>query len=70
MTIAPFGSDAQTLKDIFGGLRILASEIANLKNPKVQMEHLSMGMSEDYEIAIQEGATMIRLGHKIFGSRS
>ncbi len=58
MTIAPINADEKTLRHIFGSLRNIAE--------KYQLKTLSMGMSDDYEIAIEEGATEIRLGRAIF----
>ncbi len=61
MTIAPFTDDTFSIRNCFRRLRQLA-ERYNLK-------HLSMGMSDDFEIAIEEGATIIRIGRAIFGER-
>jgi len=70
MTIAPLGADERELRRVFGGLRELAERIAALRLPGVEMRHLSMGMSGDFEIAIEEGATMVRVGSALFGPRS
>lgn len=69
MTIAPFDSKPAELLKIFKATRILAEEISQQEYSNIHMNHLSMGMSGDYELALKEGATMIRLGQKIFGSR-
>lgn len=53
----------------FKKLRSIFDELENLKIPGVNMQHLSMGMSGDYEIAIEEGSTMVRVGTAIFGER-
>ncbi len=66
MTMAPKDADEKELRAVFGGLKRLSGEI-NI--PHTEMKHLSMGMSGDYEIAIEEGATMVRVGTGIFGSR-
>ncbi len=69
MTMAPKDSTENELRQIFGGLRKLSEEIKKQKIENIDMEHLSMGMSGDYEIAIKEGATMVRVGTGIFGTR-
>lgn len=61
MTIAPLVSDAEEVRPIFQQLRELRDSMG--------LEHLSMGMTDDYEVAIEEGATMVRIGRAIFGSR-
>jgi PLP dependent protein len=65
MTIAPLVDDAEMTRPIFRGLRELRDRIA-ADHPEIELEHLSMGMTNDYWIAIEEGATMIRLGRAIF----
>lgn len=69
MTIAPQVEDPEMVRPLFKRLRELASEIEAEKIPGVSTKILSMGMSGDYEVAIEEGATMIRLGTSIFGAR-
>ena len=70
MTIPPRGlSIIQTL-DVFNRTRELAAEIQSQNWSHIQMKHLSMGMSGDYNLAIQAGATMVRLGTILFGERS
>jgi len=69
MTIPPFGETSQQTRAIFGQLRSLASNIESNGIDRVEMAELSMGMSDDYEIAIEEGATMVRIGRGIFGER-
>jgi len=65
MTMAPFGADEATLRSAFRSLRELRDAIsADLATP---LPHLSMGMSQDYEIAIEEGATIVRVGTAIVG---
>jgi PLP dependent protein len=66
MTMAPFGADEATLRRTFGGARA-ASEV--LRDAGHDATELSMGMSGDYEVAIEEGATMVRLGTLLFGER-
>ncbi len=66
MTMAPlFASEGET-KKIFAGLRELSEKIDSFKLPNVSMEHLSMGMSGDFEAAISEGATLVRVGSALF----
>ncbi len=70
MTIAPYTDNPELLRPVFRRLRELAREAEKLKLPGVNMTELSMGMSGDFEIAIEEGATMVRVGTAIFGARS
>lgn len=69
MTMAPFSDDKEDVRKVFKGLKDLSLEIEKLKIQNVSMETLSMGMSNDYEIAIEEGSTMVRVGTSIFGKR-
>ncbi|TKJ31139.1 MAG: YggS family pyridoxal phosphate-dependent enzyme [Chloroflexi bacterium B3_Chlor] len=66
MTMAPFGAPEEVLRSCF---RRLSSLLNKLKEdfPETQWRHLSMGMTDDFEVAIEEGATMIRVGRAIFG---
>lgn len=61
MTIAPLVSDPEEVRPIFRRLRELRDSLG--------LEHLSMGMSDDFEVAVGEGATMVRIGRAIFGER-
>lgn len=70
MTIAPYETEEGELRRIFGGLRELSTTIRKASLPGVSMEHLSMGMSNDFEVAVEEGATLVRVGSAIFGPRS
>jgi PLP dependent protein len=67
MTMAPLEADERTLRRTFGGARDVREQLAALGHPAAV---LSMGMSNDYEIAVEEGATMVRLGTVLFGARS
>ena len=68
MTMAPFTNNKKVIRESFKKLRELKEEInAQLKNERIS--ELSMGMSNDYKIAIEEGSTMIRLGTSLFGAR-
>lgn len=68
MTIAPFTSDETVLRRAFRHVRSLREQ-ARQRYPELDLAELSMGMSNDYEIAIEEGATTIRLGTVLFGAR-
>lgn len=70
MTMAPFIDDEEQIRKVFKCLKDLSLEINNLSIPNVDMNTLSMGMSHDYKIAIEEGATIIRVGTSIFGQRN
>jgi pyridoxal phosphate enzyme (YggS family) len=69
MTIPPFTADPQAARPYFRKLRELRDNIAARRLPAVRMETLSMGMSHDFEVAIEEGSTCIRVGTAIFGGR-
>lgn len=69
MTIGLLSADTEKVRNCFKLLKNLQQEIASLNLPNVEMRELSMGMSEDLEIAIEEGATIIRVGTAIFGKR-
>lgn len=69
MAIPPFHENPESVRPYFRRLRELAEEVSCQQIPNVRMEHLSMGMSHDFEIAIEEGATMVRVGTAIFGPR-
>lgn len=70
MTIAPFVEDAEENRPVFARLRKLSVDIANKNIDNVNVGILSMGMTNDYQVAIEEGATMVRVGTGIFGSRN
>ena len=69
MTIAPFGENSEENRNVFKKLFELYVDIKSKNIDNVTMDVLSMGMSGDYEVAIEEGATMVRIGTSIFGSR-
>jgi hypothetical protein len=69
MTMPPFFDEPEAARPYFRELRLLAEEIAALAIPGVAMQELSMGMSGDFEAAIAEGATLVRVGSAIFGTR-
>lgn len=68
MTMAPFTDDEPTLRESFRRTRELR-DAAAAEVPEFSGLHLSMGMSNDYEIAVQEGSTLVRLGTVLFGER-
>jgi PLP dependent protein len=70
MTIPPFFEDPQQARPYLRKLRELGDHIAVRQLPKVNMNVLSMGMSHDFEVAIEEGSTCVRVGTAIFGKRS
>lgn len=70
MTIAPFVSDPEENRVIFRHLKKLSVDISAKNIDNVNMSVLSMGMTNDYEVAIEEGATMVRVGTGIFGERN
>ncbi len=69
MAIPPWKEDPEEVRPYFRALRELRDRIASLGLPGVGMEELSMGMSHDFAVAVQEGATMVRVGTAIFGPR-
>lgn len=69
MTIGPFLPDPEGSRPMFRLLRELRDSIAAVPQDNVAMRHLSMGMTGDFEVAIEEGATIVRIGTAIFGHR-
>ncbi|MEL7244589.1 MAG: YggS family pyridoxal phosphate-dependent enzyme [Cyanobacteria bacterium J06573_2] len=69
MTIPPLGLDSSEVIYVFNRTRELIAEIDERNLSNIKMKQLSMGMSQDYQLAIQSGATMIRLGTILFGER-
>jgi pyridoxal phosphate enzyme (YggS family) len=70
MTVPPFTDDPEGARPYFRALRELRDAIARRKLPAVRMDVLSMGMSHDFEVAIEEGSTCVRVGTAIFGERA
>jgi uncharacterized pyridoxal phosphate-containing UPF0001 family protein len=62
MAVPPFGDDPEAVRPYFARLRALGEQLG--------LPELSMGMSHDFEVAIEEGATMVRVGSALFGARS
>lgn len=69
MTVPPFSDDAEHARPYFRRLRGVRDTIARRKLPGISMDVLSMGMSHDFEVAIEEGSTCVRVGTAIFGER-
>ncbi|MBF0107758.1 MAG: YggS family pyridoxal phosphate-dependent enzyme [Magnetococcales bacterium] len=70
MTVPPFAEDPERVRPEFRKLACLARDMAAHAIPGVSMEILSMGMSHDFIVAIEEGATMVRIGGSLFGTRN
>ena len=70
MTIAPFVENEEENREYFRKLKKLAVDISSKNIDNVCMDVLSMGMTGDYQVAIEEGATMVRVGTGIFGARN
>lgn len=70
MTIAPYTTEPEEVRPVFRQLRLLAEKVKDLELPGVEMKELSMGMSGDFQVAIEEGATLVRIGSRIFGERN
>lgn len=70
MTIAPYTDNPEDNRGYFRGMKELSEKISSLNINGVEMRELSMGMTGDYEVAIEEGATLVRVGTGIFGNRN
>ncbi len=69
MTMAPLVADPELARPTFRSLAQLRAELA-LRYPAIAWRHLSMGMTDDFEVAIEEGATLVRIGRALFGERT
>jgi pyridoxal phosphate enzyme (YggS family) len=69
MTIGPFTDDTTEIVKSFSRLRKISEDIENYRSDKLRMDYLSMGMTGDFEIAIEEGSNLVRIGTAIFGPR-
>jgi pyridoxal phosphate enzyme (YggS family) len=69
MTVGPLTGDQDRIRQAFRTLKGLFDRVRSEKIPNVEMRHLSMGMSGDFEAAVEEGSTMVRIGSAIFGPR-
>jgi pyridoxal phosphate enzyme (YggS family) len=71
MNIAPAANDPEEVRGVFRSVKALFDEIAaNVRGDRIDMKWLSMGMTHDYEVAIEEGANIVRVGTGIFGERN
>ncbi len=70
MTVAPYDEDPEKVRPVFRQLKQKFDQLAQLDIPNTDMKYLSMGMSNDYPVAIEEGSNMIRVGTAIFGKRN
>ncbi len=69
MTMPPYFNAPEKVRPYFKALRKLRDQLRDMEIPNVAMDELSMGMTGDFEVAIQEGATLVRIGTAIFGER-
>ncbi len=70
MTIAPYTDDPESVRPHFAEMARIRDMLSQRSHERLRMRHLSMGMSGDFEVAIEEGATMVRIGTAVFGPRS
>ena len=70
MVLPPYSDDPEEVRPYFKQIRQLKDKLNGLKLKNFDIQHLSMGMSDDYEVAIEEGATIVRLGTALFGRRN
>jgi uncharacterized pyridoxal phosphate-containing UPF0001 family protein len=66
--MAPFVASAETVRPVFASLRGLLDALRE-RFPARDWRHLSMGMTDDFEVAVEEGSTLVRIGRAIFGPR-
>ncbi|GGE22435.1 UPF0001 protein YlmE [Marinithermofilum abyssi] len=69
MTMAPYTDDPEETRPVFRRLKELQQELQRLEHPRLQVPHLSMGMSRDFVVAVEEGATFLRLGSILVGGK-
>jgi uncharacterized pyridoxal phosphate-containing UPF0001 family protein len=69
MLIPPFSRNPENVRPYFAELKKLQQEINDMQYANFQIRHLSMGMSNDYDVAVEEGATIVRIGTALFGRR-
>ena len=69
MTMGPFTGDPEDARPYFVKTKEIFEELKRMELPRVKMKHLSMGMSNSYKVALEEGANVVRIGTNIFGQR-
>ena len=69
MTMGPFTGDPEDARPYFVRTKEIFEDLKQMELPRVEMKHLSMGMSNSYRVALEEGANMVRIGTNIFGQR-
>lgn len=69
MTMAPHTDDDKLIRECFKNLRKIFDKLSKISYNNTKMKYLSMGMTNDYKIALEEGSNIIRVGSKIFGKR-
>lgn len=69
MGMASFTDDTEKIRNEFRGLKVLFDSLKKYNGARIDMKELSMGMSGDYQLAVEEGSTLVRVGSAIFGSR-
>lgn len=69
MMIAPFYEDVEKVRPLFRDMKKIYDELKTQKFKNIEMKYLSMGMSHDYKVAVEEGSNMVRIGTDIFGKR-
>ncbi|MBN2089170.1 YggS family pyridoxal phosphate-dependent enzyme [candidate division KSB1 bacterium] len=69
MTMGPFLDDPEKIRPFFRETCFIFNQLSQLKIPDIEMKYLSMGMSDSYRVAIEEGANIVRIGTKLFGER-
>ncbi len=70
MTVAPFAEDPEEIRWVFKNMKVIFDKLSNMNIKNSNMKFLSMGMTNDFEIAIEEGANIIRIGTAVFGERT
>ncbi|MGH7887357.1 MAG: alanine racemase, partial [Candidatus Binatia bacterium] len=70
MTMPPFRENLEEVRPYFRELRELRDQLGKLRLPNIQLKELSMGMTHDYTVAIEEGSTIVRVGTALFGPRN
>jgi len=69
MSVPPYREDPEEVRPYFRKLRLLREKLGDIHSPRLELRELSMGMSHDYKVAIEEGASIVRIGTALFGAR-